>query len=121
MIPNYSPTPEDRDAIACMDTDRLLAIVSVQLVPQIVEIMVDELNARYTAEFDAAYADEIDDFARELDALLAELSSLDVFTVEDEELDVDVLSDEYWAAEEFDASDFWAADDFYGDDEENWF
>lgn len=70
---NYQPTPEDRFIISQIPTEVLLNTVCQQLVPEIVEIMVDELNGRYQVAEDLAVAESWDDFNAELNSLMAEL------------------------------------------------
>jgi len=98
----YHVTREDRLAIALIPTEQLVAVVSSQLVPEIIEVMLDELNDRYVAHVDAAYEDSHDEFQAALDDLLREIESLDVTIVDaDEDL------------EEFEDVDF---DDYAGED-----
>lgn len=83
---DYQVTPADRVIIANAPTEQLIEIVSVQIFPEVVAVMVEELNARYQLAEDLTVADELEGFEAELDALMRELESLD-FSIEVEDFD----------------------------------
>jgi len=82
---DYRVTQADRDAVAAFSTEKLVALVSVQLVQEIVEVMIDELNARYAPSI--AAAQEQAELELEFQRLMAEFD----LTVEE------FNDDDYWS------------------------